>query len=234
MPLGPEGRLLDGTHVLGHFAPLGRACRGSLITMTCFSWLKGLETQRWPGLCDLFISLQGGLCGLIRGGWAEEAGEGSKHTYRKQTKQTRWAAHCFGAGAGAGGARLWGLPGGSGPGRRPGLPLRLLPVPPAAPPWSRLPEPPAWSALAIWPAPWERRWRVRGGQSGSRKERTGRAELLLESAPVPRSAPTPPPQTGVQGSLGPRDSTPLAEPASALQPQNRMGPGTWLQCVICM
>ena len=70
--------------------------------MTCFSRLKGLETQPWPGLCNLFISFQGGLCELIHGGWAEEAGEGSKHTYRKQTNKQGWAAPCFGVGAGAG------------------------------------------------------------------------------------------------------------------------------------
>lgn len=82
--------------------PLGGVCRGSLITMTCFSRLKGLETQPWLGLCNLFISFQAGLCELIHGGWAKEAGEGSKQTYRKRTKQHRSAAPCFGVGAGAG------------------------------------------------------------------------------------------------------------------------------------
>ena len=76
--------------------PLGGVCRGSLITMTCFSRLKGLETQPWLGLCDLFISFQAGLCELIHGGWAEEAGEGSRHPCRKQTKQHRSAAPCSG------------------------------------------------------------------------------------------------------------------------------------------
>ena len=117
--------------------------------MNCFSRLKGLETQHWPGLCNLFISFQGGLCELIHGGRAEEAGEGSKHTYRKQTKKQGWAAPASGGSGGGedrgGGMKLWGLPGGIRDGE--GLPLRLLPVPPAAPPWSRLLEPPSWSAL---------------------------------------------------------------------------------------
>lgn len=53
--------------------------------MPCFSLLKGLETQPRLDLCNLFISFQAGLCKLFHEGWAKEAGEGSKHTYRKQT-----------------------------------------------------------------------------------------------------------------------------------------------------
>lgn len=42
--------------------------------MLWFSLLKGLETQPWPGLCNLFISFQARLCELIHGGWGKEAG----------------------------------------------------------------------------------------------------------------------------------------------------------------
>ena len=72
-----------------------------------------------------------------------------------------------------------------------------------------------------------------GGQSGSRKERTDRVELLprlLLSRPLPVPTTTDR-RAGLPGSQG---QYPIGDPTSAIQPQNQKGPGTWLQCAICM
>ena len=114
--------------------------------MPCFSLLKALETQPWLDLCNLFISFQAGLCKLFHEGRAKEAGEGSKHTYRKQTTL---GSSLFGR-VGSwgktemGGIELWGLVWwGSSWGRKLGFPLLLLPHPPEALPWLWLLEPPS-------------------------------------------------------------------------------------------
>ena len=122
--------------------------------MTCFSRLKGLETQRWPGLCNLFISFQGRLCELIHGGWAEEAGEGSKHMYRKQTKQTRLGSPLLRGGSRGGedrgrGMKLWGLPGGD-PGRR-GASTEASPSPFSSPTLVSAPGAPIMVSSHLWP-----------------------------------------------------------------------------------
>lgn len=72
--------------------------------MPCFSLLKGLETQPWLDLCDLFISFQAGLCKLIHRGWAKEAreaGEANTRTENEQCSPAPWRRD--------GGMKLWGL-----------------------------------------------------------------------------------------------------------------------------
>lgn len=121
--------------------------------MTCFSRLKGLETQHWPGLCNLFISFQGGLCELIHGGRAEEAGEGSKHTYRKQTKKQGWAAPASGGSRGGEdrgrGNEALGLAWGD-PGRR-GASTEASPSPSSSPALVSAPGAPIVVGSHLWP-----------------------------------------------------------------------------------
>lgn len=164
--------------------------------MTCFSWLKGLETQPWLGLCNLFISFQAGLCELIHGGWAEEAGEGSKHKYRKQTKQQGSAAPCFGVGAGAGktgrGMKLWGLPRGIRPGRETGASTDASPSPSRSPASVSAPGAPTAVGSHLWPFS---RLLGKGGEVEGRPERQQEGEAwppgaaphgLLPAQPLPQ------------------------------------------------
>lgn len=208
MPLGPEGRLLDGTHVLGHFSPTGPSVQRQPHHNDLLFLAKGLETQRWPGLCNLFISSQRRAhceSSFMEDGQRKLGREAN--TLQKANKTNKLRSPCFGVGAGAGGMKLWGLPGGSGPGRRPALPLRLLPIP-HGPAWVSLPEPPARSALAIRPAPWERRWRVRKTRARQQEGEDWPPGAAPAVCSCPALAPTPPPQTGVQGSPGPRGRSP--------------------------
>ena len=206
--------------------------------MPCFSLLKGLETQPWLDLCNLFISFQAGLCKLFHEGRAKEAGEGSKHTYRKQTTL---GSSLFGR-VGSwgktemGGRSCGGLSGGD---------------PAGEGDWGFHC---CFSHTLQKPCPGFGSWSPRLGKLlslhsagslgkeviGVRRPEWQQAKRELAAwshfpgicfRPLPRPHHH---RQGMQGSPGPRESTKSAEPTSSVQLRNQKGPSIWLQWEICM
>lgn len=165
--------------------------------MPCFSLLKRLETQPWLGLCNLFISFQAGLCKLIHGGWAKEAGEANRRTENKQywTAPCLWGGSCREMEVGEWGCR--GLSGGEGVLTRgewgphccishilwKPCPTSTRSLGSCSPHLGKL------LSLSIQLAPWEKRRWVGEDQSGSQqRENWQHGDTSLESPPA--SAPT--------------------------------------------